>query len=135
MPTEENERLRRIMDKLRDAVSDWEASPYYLAEEELFDLERFLRDHEADDVREAMEAAYGRPLNRSFWPSLIAYHRLKRVRGALKEEEALHEEKRRAFLEAVERAHRTWREWLEEWVDKEKRPRLRLVRPPEKEAE
>lgn len=81
------------MGKLRDAVSDWEASPYYLPEEELFDLERFFRDHGADEIKE----------KNSWKPS----------KGAI----------------------RAWREWLEEWVDKEKRPRLRLVRPPEKEAE
>ncbi len=35
---------RALFQALREEVAAWETSPYFLPEEELFDLERFLKD-------------------------------------------------------------------------------------------
>ena len=52
-----------FFEKLSQAIAEWEHSPYYLMDEEFFDLERFLLDHKAEELREELERIYGKPLN------------------------------------------------------------------------
>ncbi|ROR01587.1 hypothetical protein [Desulfosoma caldarium] len=116
---------------LQEEVAAWEASPYYLAEDELFDLERFLKDRGADDLCLQLEQVYGRPLNISFWKTLLPYHKLRRLRLKIRQDEAEHDRKRALYLESVNEARRTLRELLEMLAEEEKKPRLHLVRPPD----
>ena len=82
-----------LLEKLGQAVAEWEDSPYYLQEEELFDLERFLLDHQAHDFKIELERTYGKPLNKEFWTSSLAYQsRLGPVKWL---EPSLHEALRR----------------------------------------
>ena len=94
----ENEEL---FEKLALEVADWEHSPYYLEEEEFFDLERFLLDHHAYALKEELEETYGRPLNQKFWSGSLAYQRLKRTRRVVREMDAEQERKREEFVESL----------------------------------
>lgn len=120
---------QELLRKLTEAISDWEASAYYLAGQELFDLERFLTDHGALDLLNELEQLYGRPLNEKFWSSSLAYHKLKRARQAVKELEDSQDEKRRKYVEAVEASKREWQAWIKEWAHTMRRRQMRLVRP------
>lgn len=115
---------------LQEEVAAWEASPYFLPEDELFDLERFLKDRGAEDLCLQLEEVYGRPLNVSFWKTLLPYHKLRRLRLEIRQDEAEHDRKRALYLESVHEARRTLRELLKMLAQEEKKPRLRLVRPP-----
>lgn len=123
------EKRSELLRKLTEATSDWEASPYYLEQEELFDLERFLIDHGARDLLQELEQTYGRPLNQKFWSSSLAYHKLKRARQAVKDQEARQDDKRSRYLEAVEESKREWQSWLKEWTHNQRRRQMRLVHP------
>jgi hypothetical protein len=127
---------RALFEALREEVAAWEASPYFLPEEELFDLERFLKDKGAEDLCLRLEQTFGRPLNASFWRTLLPYHKLRRVRLEIRREEAEHDRKRALYLESVKEAHRALRDLLELLAEDEKKPSLRLVRPfdPEEHA-
>ncbi len=114
-------------------VAHWEDSPYYLADEELFDLERFLKDHRALDVLEQLQRAYGTPLNRKFWSSSLAYHKLRRAREAIKSQEAHQDAKRREYLQSLEASRRDWQNWVKEWTHDLRRRQMRLVHPPRQE--
>lgn len=116
---------------LQEEVAAWEASPYYVPEDELFDLERFLKDRGAEELCVQLEEIYGRPLNVSFWKTLLPYHKLRRVRSELKKEEAEHHRKRALYLESVREARQSLRDLLEMLAEEEKKPHLRLVRPPD----
>lgn len=120
---------RTLFEALREEVAAWEASAYFLPEEELFDLERFLKDRGAEDLCQRLEQTYGRPLNASFWRTLLPYHKLRRLRLEIRKEEAEHERKRALYLESVKEAHRALRDLLELLAEDEKKPSLRLVRP------
>ncbi|MGD8995909.1 MAG: hypothetical protein PVH34_11890, partial [Syntrophobacterales bacterium] len=67
--------IEELLEKLTEAVADWEDSPYYLKDEELFDLERFLLDQDASEFKTKLEKIYGQPLNEKFWSSSLAYQR------------------------------------------------------------
>ena len=86
-----------LLEKLSQAVADWEDSPYYLKDEELFDLERFLLDHDANAFKAELEKIYGQPLNETFWSSSLAYQRLKRARAVVKDLDDNQERKRQDY--------------------------------------
>jgi hypothetical protein len=118
---------QEVFRKLAAAVADWEASPYYLADEELFDLERFMVDHEAPELIGELEKTYGKPLNKSFWASSLAYQRLKRARQEVKVQEAVQEEKRQAFLQAVEEGQKAWQKWLNDWLQAQRKRQFKVL--------
>ncbi|MBP8644652.1 MAG: hypothetical protein KBH99_00850 [Syntrophobacteraceae bacterium] len=118
---------RKLLEELFNAIELWEDSPYYLPSEELFDLERFLLEHNAHRMKQDLENIYGSPLNQKFWSSFLAYHRLKKVREEIRAQETLQEERRRRYLEAVEEEKRAWREWLKDWFHCRQRQKLRLL--------
>jgi len=116
-----------LFQKLRDEVALWEGSQYYLADKELFDIERFLDDHGASDIREELERIYGSPLNEKFWGSFLAYHRLKKAREEIKAEEKQQEEKRRRYLEAIKAYQEAWNEWIEAWAREERKKGWKVI--------
>lgn len=118
---------RQLLERLGQAIEEWESSPYYLQDEELFDLERFLDDNRASDVKRELELIYGTPLNQKFWTSFLAYHRLRKAREEVKAQDAMQEEKRREYLEAVESERRAWREVVREWVHRQSREQFRII--------
>jgi hypothetical protein len=116
-----------LFQKLRDEVALWEGSQYYIADKDLFDIERFLDDHGASDIREELERIYGSPLNEKFWGSFLAYHRLKKAREEIKTEEKQQEEKRRRYLEAVKAYQEAWNEWIEAWAREERKKGWKVI--------
>jgi hypothetical protein len=118
---------QEVFRKLAAAVADWEVSPYYLADEELFDLERFMVDHEVPELIGELEKTYGKPLNKSFWASSLAYQRLKRARQEVKVQEAVQEEKRQAFLQAVEEGQKAWQKWLNDWLQAQRKRQFKVL--------
>jgi hypothetical protein len=118
---------QELLEYLRQAISEWENSPYYIPEKELFDLEGFLKDHKALELKKELESVYGEPLNDKFWTSSLAYHRLKRARQEVKEQEDLQDEKRRRYLEAVEEGKKEWDKWLNEWITNQRRQQMRII--------
>ena len=118
---------RELLEELSNAIELWEDSPYYLPSEELFDIERFLTDHQAHRLKTDLEHIYGTPLNQKFWSSFLAYHRLKKVRDEIKTQEMLQEERRRRYLEAVEEEKKTWQKWLKDWFHYQQRQKLRIL--------
>jgi hypothetical protein len=118
---------QEVFRKLAAAVADWEASPYYLADEELFDLERFMVDHEVPELIGELEKTYGKPLNKSFWASSLAYQRLKRARQEVKVQEAVQEEKRQAFMQAVEEGQKAWQKWLNDWLQTQRKRQFKVL--------
>jgi hypothetical protein len=118
---------RELFQKLRDEVARWEDSDYYIQEKELFDIERFLNDYEATEIKDELERLYGVPLNEKFWSSFLAYHRLKKAREEIKEKEKQQEEKRRRYLEAVKAYQEAWNEWIEAWVREERKREWKII--------
>lgn len=118
---------RQLLERLGQAIEEWESSPYFLQDEELFDLERFLDDNQATDVKRELELIYGTPLNQKFWTSFLAYHRLRKAREEVKAQDAMQEEKRRQYLEAVEIERKAWREVVREWVHRQRREQFRVI--------
>lgn len=125
---------QELLGQLSEAIAAWETSPYFLADEELFDLERFLVDHDAEDLLRELEQIYGRPLNQKFWSSSLAYHKLKKARQLVKEQDASQDEKRRQYLEAVTASRREWQAWIKDWAHQLRRQQIRIVRPGETPA-
>jgi hypothetical protein len=118
---------QELMQRLSQAIEEWENSPYYLPEDELFDLESFLTDHEAVELKAELERIYGKPLNQKFWSSFLVYHRLKRTRDEIKAQETDQEERRQRYLRAIEEEKRTWRELLKEWFHHHQRQRIKVL--------
>jgi hypothetical protein len=116
-----------LFEKLAFEVAEWEYSPYYLAEEELFDLERFLLDHHAHAFKEELEETYGRPLNEKFWSRSLAYQRLKRTRKVVKKMDAEQERKRVEFAQSLEENWKTREQLLKELKASQRRSRLRVI--------
>lgn len=133
MGLSKSEKRQELLRKLTEAIGEWEASPYYLADGELFDLEQFLTDQNALDLREDLERIYGTPLNQKFWSSSLAYHKLKRAREAVKSQDSEQDEKRKQYLQAVEESKREWKNWLKEWAHNMRRQQLHLVNRKTKE--
>ena len=116
-----------LFEKLAFEVAEWEYSPYYLAEEELFDLERFLLDHHAHAFKEELEETYGRPLNEKFWSRSLAYQRLKRTREVVKEMDAEQESKRVEYAQSLEENKKTRQQLLRELRASQRRSQLRVI--------
>lgn len=113
--------------ELSKAIGDWENSPYFLAAEDSFDLDRFLRDHGAGALRDELEKYFGKPLNEKFWSSQLAFHRLKKVRDEIRAQDQLQDEKRAQYLEALTAEREAQREWFKEWVHRQRREQLRVI--------
>jgi hypothetical protein len=116
-----------LLEKLTQAVADWEDSPYYLKDEELFDLERFLLDHDANTFKAELEKTYGQPLNEKFWSSSLAYQRLKRAREVVKDQDDLQEKKRQDYARAIAEGQKEWRQWLKEIRSNQLRSQLKVI--------
>lgn len=116
-----------LFEKLAFEVAEWEYSPYYLSDEELFDLERFLLDHHAHAFKEELEETYGRPLNEKFWSRSLAYQRLKRTRVVVKEMDAEQERKRVEYAQSLEENKKTRQQLLRELRASQRRSQLRVI--------
>ena len=116
-----------LFEKLAFEVAEWEHSPYYLPEEELFDLERFLLDHHAHAFKKELEETYGRPLNEKFWSGSLTYQRLKRTREVVKEMDAEQERKRVEFAQSLEENRKTREQLLKELRASQRRSRLKVI--------
>ncbi|MEJ5299861.1 MAG: hypothetical protein WHS38_02610 [Thermodesulforhabdaceae bacterium] len=124
-----------LFQKLRDEVALWEGSKYYIADKELFDIECFLDDHDASDIKNELERLYGSPLNEKFWGSFLAYHRLKKAREEIKSEEREQEEKRKRYLEAIKTYQEAWNEWIDAWVREERKRCWKVIPGKKKDQE
>ena len=116
-----------IIEKLAFEVAEWESSPYYLQEEELFDLERFLLDHHAHALKQELEETYGRPLNAKFWSGSLAYQRLKRTREVVKEMDAEQERKREEYAESLVENKKAREQLLRDLRASQRRSQLRVI--------
>lgn len=116
-----------LLEKLTQAVADWEDSPYYRKDQELFDLEKFLLDHDANAFKKELEKIYGQPLNEKFWSSSLAYQRLKRAREVVKDLDDNQERKRRDYARAVEEGQKEWQQWLKEIRSSQLRSQLKVI--------
>jgi hypothetical protein len=116
-----------LIEKLAFEVAEWEYSPYYLADEELFDLERFLLDHHAHALKKELEETYGRPLNEKFWAGSLAYQRLKRTREVVKEMDAEQERKREEFTESLVENKKAQEQLLRDLRASQRRSQLRVI--------
>ena len=116
-----------LFEKLAREVAEWEHSPYYLEEEELFDLEGFLLDHHAHALKEELEETYGRPLNEKFWSGSLAYQRLKRTREVVKEMDAEQERKRVEFAESLVENKKAREQLLRDLRASQRRGQLRVI--------
>ena len=123
-----------LLEKLSQEVADWEDSPYYLKDEELFDLERFLLDHGAKAFKAELEKIYGQPLNEKFWSSSLAYQRLKRARAVVKDQDNVQEKKRQNYARAVEEGQKEWQQWLKDIRSSQLRAQLKLITGGKKES-
>ena len=116
-----------LLEKLSQEVADWEDSPYYLKDEELFDLERFLLDHDAKAFKAELENTYGQPLNEKFWSSSLAYQRLKRARAVVKDQDDFQEKKRQDYARALKEGQKEWQQWLKEIRSSQLRSQLKVI--------
>jgi hypothetical protein len=116
-----------LFEKLAFEVAEWEYSPYYLADEELFDLERFLLDHHAHAFKEELEEIYGRPLNEKFWARSLGYQRLKRTREVVKEMDGEQERKRQEFADSLVENKKSREQLLRELRASKRRSQLRVI--------
>jgi len=123
-----------LLEKLSQAVADWEDSRYYLKDKELFDLERFLLDHDANAFKAELEKTYGQPLNEKFWSASLAYQRLKRARAVVKNQDDVQEKKRQDYARAVEEGQKEWRQWLKEIRSNQLRAQLKVIPGGKKES-
>jgi hypothetical protein len=123
-----------LLEKLSQAVADWEDSPYYLPDEELFDLERFLLDHDANAFKAELEKTYGQPLNEKFWSSSLAYQRLKRAREVVKNQDDDQEKKRQDYARALSEGQKEWQQWLKEIRSNQLRSQLKVIPGGKKES-
>ena len=116
-----------LLEKLSQAVAEWEDSPYYLKEEELFDLERFLLDHHAQEFKTELERTYGKPLNKKFWTSSLAYQRLRRARKEVKALDDDQDRRRQEYAQSVEDGKKEWQQWLKEMSRSKRRAQFKVI--------
>jgi hypothetical protein len=116
-----------LLERLAFEVAEWEHSPYYLEEEELFDLEAFLLDHQAHALKEELEETYGKPLNQKFWSGSLAYQRLKRTRVVVKEMDAEQERKREEYAESLVENKKAREQLLRDLRASQRRSKLRVI--------
>ena len=124
-----------LLGKLSRSVAEWEDSPYYLEDEELFDIERFLLDHHADEFRAELERTYGKPLNKKFWNSSLAYQRLKRAREKVKALDDDQERRRHEYAQSVEENKKAWQQWLNEMSSSNRRAQFKVIAGGKKDTE
>jgi hypothetical protein len=124
-----------LLDKLTEAVADWEHSSYYLEDKELFDIERFLLDHNAYALKKELEETHGRPLNEKFWSASLAYQRLKRAREVVKGLDDEHERKRMEFAHSMEENKKARQQMLEDIKASQRRAQLRVIPGGKKESQ
>ncbi len=122
-PIDNNE----LLEKLSQAVADWEYSPYYLQDKELFDLERFLLDHNASELKNELEETYGSPLNEKFWSASLAYQRLKQAREVVKGQDAEHERKRLEYAQSMEENKKARQRFLKDIQANQRRAQLKVI--------
>ena len=135
MPPTDQPDEQRLLEELGRSVSEWEDSPYYLRDEEIFDLESFLDDRGASDLKARLEKTYGTPLNLKFWSSNLTYHRLKRAREEVKAQEDQQDERKQEYQEAVERQRKAQQEWLKQWIHERRRGLMTVIPGGKKEKE
>ena len=116
-----------LLEKLSQAVADWEYSPYYLQDKELFDLERFLLDHNASELKNELEETYGSPLNEKFWSASLAYQRLKQAREVVKGQDVEHERKRVEYAQSMEENKRARQRFLKDIQASQRRAQLKVI--------
>jgi hypothetical protein len=116
-----------LFEKLSQAIAEWEDSPYYLKNEELFDLERFLLDHHAHELIVELEKDYGKPLNDKFWSSSLTYQRLKRAREVVKAQDDDQEMKRQEYAQSLEERKIAWQEWLRDLSTSQRRAQFKVI--------
>lgn len=121
-----------LFDRLSEAVAEWEHSPYYLEDKELFDLERFLLDNHAHGLKRELEKTYGMPLNEKFWTPSLNYQRLKRAREQVKDMDADQERRRQEYGRAVEESRKNWHQWLKGLSVIHRRKSFRIISGREK---
>ena len=119
--------LEKLLEKLSREISEWEFSDYYLEDEELVDIERFLLDHNAHELKAELEASYGQPLNRNFWSASLSYQRLKRAREEVKALDAEQDRKRQEFARAVEENKEARQQLLKDIKASQRRARLTVI--------
>ncbi len=120
--------FREVLEILREQVAEWERSPYYLPDPELFDLERFLEDYGYGEWISELERVYGKPLNEAFWKTLLPYHKLKKARHAVKAQEIRQEERRTRYLQSLRAYQEAVRDFLKRLAfDDSMRPPLKIV--------
>jgi hypothetical protein len=127
MPKSPPTDYRELLELLSREVAEWEHSRYYLPEEELFDLERFLFEHRALELKEELEREFGAPLNGAFWASSLRYWRLRQAREEVKRQDAEQDEKRHEYLRAQGERKKMWQEWLKGLTAGRRRGRLRVI--------
>ena len=118
---------QELLQVLFKAVEEWEDSPYYLAQDEMFDLDRFLTDHHALKLKAELEGLYGTPLNRKFWSSFLGYHRLKRAREEIKAQETSQDQKRRQYVQATEEERKDRQKWVRDWFHHYRRQQIKVI--------
>lgn len=118
---------RELLELLSREVGEWEHSRYYLPQEELFDLERFLSDHRALELKNELEREFGVPLNRTFWASSLRYWRLRQAREEVKRQDAEQDEKRHEYLRAQGERKKVWQEWLQGLTTGRRRGRFKVI--------
>ena len=116
-----------LLEKLTEAVADWEHSPYYLNDQELFDIERFLLDHNAYALKKELEVTYGRPLNEKFWSASLAYQRLKRTREVVKGLDDEQERKREEFAQSMEENKKAQQQLLKDIKTRHRRAQIKVI--------
>jgi hypothetical protein len=116
-----------LLERLALEVAEWEHSPYYLEDQELFDLEAFLLDHHAHALKEDLEETYGKPLNQKFWSGSLAYQRLKRTRAVVKEMDAEQERKREEYAESLVENKKAREQLLRDLRASQRRRQLRII--------
>ncbi|SMC24176.1 hypothetical protein SAMN02746041_01956 [Desulfacinum hydrothermale DSM 13146] len=121
--------LEQLLAELQKEVGRWEDSQYHVAEEDLFDLKRFLLDRGRQDLVSTLESLYGTPLNRAFWGRLLPYRRLRRVRLELAARQQEQREHQARFLRSYVEFQRELALFLDRLEREEETPRpaLRIV--------
>jgi hypothetical protein len=134
MPESPPSDYRELLELLSREVGEWEHSRYYLPQEELFDLERFLSDHRALELKEELEREFGAPLNRTFWASSLRYWRLRQARDEVKRQDAEQDRKRHEYLRAQGKTKKVWQEWLKGLTATRRRGRFKVLPGGKKES-
>ena len=116
-----------LLERLTQEVADWEYSPYYLEDKELFDIERFLLDHSGSELKKELEETYGSPLNEKFWSASLAYQRLKQAREVVKGQDAEQERKRVEFAQSMEENKKARQQLLKDIKASQRRAQLQVI--------